>query len=1061
MMDGSGQDNAGKARDTGLAESLQQAQEKLRADEALLRQFIEHVPAAVAMFDKEMHYIMASRRWMTDYHLGERNIIGLSHYEVFPEAPQRWREIHQRCLAGNVERCEEDRFERQDGTVDWLSWDIRPWYAADGSVGGIIMLTEVITERKRVEEELRQSEERFRLLANLAPVGVYQTDAQGRCRYVNERWCEMAGLRPEEALGDGWIRGIHPEDREKICAEWKQMVDSIGRWGLEYRFLNAEGRTTWVLGFVKPFYNAAGELLGYLGANQDITTIRQAANEILELNQSLQRKVEELETLFATVPISIAIAEDPQCRVIRANSVFAKILEISASDNASMSAPPGERPENFRVVLDGKVLPPEELPMQVAAATGNPVSDVEFDVVQDHGRLVRMMGNATPLFDEQGRPRGSIGAFADITALKQAQAALRQSEQRLSMATQAAKIGIWNWDLLKGELTWTARSCELLGLPLDAEQAYPVFLNSVHPEDRQRVDDSLKQTITENREYNTEYRTTWPDGSIHWLHATGHTVYDEAGRLTGLHGVAIDVTGRKQTEEALRQSEAELREAQHLARVGSWTWTQETDTVTWSEELYRIVGRDPKLPAPTYKERVQLYTPESFARLNAAVDQALESGAAYELELELVRPDGTSRWITGRGEAQRDASGRVVMLRGTAVDITERKRAAEALSEANVRLAEADRRKDEFLAMLAHELRNPLAPIRNAVQILRTVGSDRPILQRQHEIIDRQVTHMGCLLGDLLDVSRITSGKIELKRRSLPLHDVLTRAVEIASPLIETGLHSLHNVPPSPRLWIEGDYDRLIQIVGNLLSNAAKYTDTGGEIWLSATREGDQAVIRVQDNGIGIAPELLPHIFELFTQANRSLGRSQGGLGIGLTMVRKLVQMHGGTIEAHSEGLGKGSEFIIRLPALPEVASGEVAEEEPHEPLEEFVPRRILVVDDVIDTARSLAELLELWGHQVSVAYDGPSTLAEVRFFHPDVVLLDIGLPVMDGYEVVRLLRSEHGRSLKIVALTGYGQEYDRQKAHESGFDEHMVKPVDLDALKMILRTGAARRPAP
>ena len=419
-------------------------------------------------------------------------------------------------------------------------------------------------------------------------------------------------------------------------------------------------------------------------------------------------------------------------------------------------------------------------------------------------------------------------------------------------------------------------------------------------------------------------------------------------------------------------------------------------------------------------------------------------------EMQIIRGDGTEATLSASSAPIRDPEGRIIAAILVLEDITDRKKGEETLRKLNEQLAAADQRKDEFLAMLAHELRNPLAPIRNAVQVLRIVGTRDTVIQRQHGIIDRQVTHMARLLGDLLDVSRITRGKIELNRIPLHLSDAILHAIEISTPVIEARQHRLHLTPPPDGLRVEADVDRLAQVIGNLLTNAAKYTEEGGQIWLEAGREGNEAVVRVRDTGLGVESEMLPHMFDLFTQADHSVARSQGGLGIGLTLVKKLVELHGGRVEAHSEGLGKGSEFIVRLPALAdEVQAGKP---EVPEAIVETSPRRILVVDDIPDSAMSLSELLELWGHDVRAAYDGVGALETARAFLPEIVLLDIGMPGMDGYEVARHLREEaNGNVLILVALTGYGQESDRQMTRDAGFDHHLVKPVDMNDLRKLL----------
>jgi signal transduction histidine kinase/ActR/RegA family two-component response regulator len=388
----------------------------------------------------------------------------------------------------------------------------------------------------------------------------------------------------------------------------------------------------------------------------------------------------------------------------------------------------------------------------------------------------------------------------------------------------------------------------------------------------------------------------------------------------------------------------------------------------------------------------------------------------------------------------------------------ERKRAEEALRE-------ADRRKDEFLAMLAHELRNPLAPISNALHVVRLRGDDRDDGVREAwEIMERQVEHMVRLVDDLLDVGRITRGKITLQKQPVDVATVVSRAVEGSRPLIDARRHRLEVVLPAGPLRVEGDPTRLAQVVWNLLNNSAKYTPEGGRITLAAERGRGEVALRVRDTGMGIPAEALPTIFDLFTQAERTLDRAEGGLGIGLTLVRRLTELHGGAVEAHSEGPGRGSEFVVRLPLLPEEAPAAAAA--PRDGRRDRPPprRRVLVVDDNTDSAASLTMLLRLIGHEAHAAHDGRAALGAVEAYRPELVLLDIGLPVLDGYEVARNIRAEAKYDgVVLAALTGYGGEEDRRRSQVSGFDHHLVKPVDLRALQALLaslESPPARQPA-
>jgi CheY-like chemotaxis protein len=378
----------------------------------------------------------------------------------------------------------------------------------------------------------------------------------------------------------------------------------------------------------------------------------------------------------------------------------------------------------------------------------------------------------------------------------------------------------------------------------------------------------------------------------------------------------------------------------------------------------------------------------------------------------------------------------------------ERQRAEEALKE-------ADQRKDEFLAMLAHELRNPLAPIRNAMELFRLKGlaePPSPELQWAREVVERQVQQLTRLVDDLLDVSRISRGKINLLIEPVGLAAVVARAVEISRPLIDARKHHLKSSLPGQAVWVAGDPARLAQVVSNLLNNAAKYTEEGGRIELSVEASCDQAVLRVRDTGVGIAAAILPHVFDLFTQVQGSVSRSEGGLGIGLTLVRSLVEMHGGSVLATSGGLGHGSEFIVRLPLLQEIPAAAGAVGEQPEWARNGPARRILVVDDNQANAELMALLLRLNGHEVRTAYDGPAALDSARGQPPDVVLCDIGLPGMSGLDVARLLRQDPSlKGTLLLALTGYGQDEDRLRSQEAGFNAHLVKPVDLEALQALL----------
>ena len=526
---------------------------------------------------------------------------------------------------------------------------------------------------------------------------------------------------------------------------------------------------------------------------------------------------------------------------------------------------------------------------------------------------------------------------------------------------------------------------------------------------------------------------------------------DASGCVRGVVVMVNDVTGRKAVERALRKSEQMLERSQSSAHVGSWEvdlaaagWSR-PGSVRWSAETFRIFGYEPDSLDLNEAAFVGRIHPDDRDLMRSRADRFTRRAEPYENEYRIVRPDGTVRVLHSWVDFETDAAGAPIRAIGTCQDVTERKRAEQELRD-------ADRRKDEFLAMLSHELRNPLAPILSAVEIIEQAGpAERELRATYQAVITRQVLHMKRLLDDLLDVARVSQGKIQLRRERVELTTLLLQAVEVSRPMIVEKGQTLAIALASEPLPVDADSTRIVQVFANLLNNAAKYTDAGGHIALTSRVERGEAVVSVRDDGTGMGPELLARAFDLFVQETRAVDRAQGGLGIGLTMVRTLVKMHGGSVEALSEGAGWGSELVVRLPlaasppaelAVP-VANGDATTT--------TAPLRVLVVDDNVDAARTLAQFLALSGHRVTLAHDGPAALAAAAALPPQLVLLDIGLPGMDGYTVAARLRGAGHDRAALVAVTGYGQDDDLRRSKAAGFDRHLVKPIDGDALRKLL----------
>lgn len=474
-------------------------------------------------------------------------------------------------------------------------------------------------------------------------------------------------------------------------------------------------------------------------------------------------------------------------------------------------------------------------------------------------------------------------------------------------------------------------------------------------------------------------------------------------------------------------------------REGRFIYVNKALLDLWGMQLADAVGK-------TFFELP--YPPEMAAKLHGQIRQVLETRESLRDETSYTNPAGLTGYYEYIFSPVFGSDGAVEVVAGSTRDISERRRTEEALRDAG-------RRKDEFLAMLSHELRNPLASVGNAVAVLK-IASEPEESEWAVGVIERQTHNLARLIDDLLDVSRITTGKIRLRRAVCDVATILDRACESARPLMTDRKHEFVCTYQPGTLWIEGDAMRVEQIVMNLLTNAAKYTPPMGRIELSAVRQNGNILIAVRDNGMGIAPRRLPEMFELFAQGERSIARSEGGLGIGLTIVRRLAEMHGGRVDAHSEGANRGSTFTVRLPAVAAPVAAPHVPSATH-PKETADFRRVLLVDDNVDTAQALGRLLKRAGHSISLAHDGPQALELARRDSPHAIVLDIGLPGMDGFEVVRQLRQETDCSgALIIAVTGYGQDEDRHRALEAGFDHHLVKPVDVDELKRLLAKSAA-----
>jgi len=639
---------------------------------------------------------------------------------------------------------------------------------------------------------------------------------------------------------------------------------------------------------------------------------------------------------------------------------------------------------------------------------------------------------ASPLRDEQGQIVGCVLVFRDVTEQRKAEIALERSERELSDFFSNASVPL-HWIGPDGVILRANQAeLDLLGYTRDEYVGHHVSRFHV---DRDVIDDALARLFRGDSLKRYPARMRCKNGSIKKVLIDSNSLW-EKGRFVHSRCIMFDVTEQKREEET-RSLLAAIVAASDDAIVSK---TLEGIILSWNEGAQRLFGYT---PAEAVGQSINLIIPSNLREEERQILQRLRQGERIDhFETIRVAKDGRLLDISLTVSPVRDDSGRVIGASKVARDISERKRSEAALRD-------ADRRKDEFLATLAHELRNPLAPIRHALEILLRSEGDSRLFRHATDILGRQLSHMIRLVDDLLDVSRITRDKLQLQKTRVELASLIRHAVEASRPLAEHDQQTIEVALPDQPIYLDADPVRLAQVFSNLFNNACQYTEPGGRIWLTAVRQRGEIVIVVRDSGIGMPTDQLDGIFEMFAQVEHDSERPRRGLGIGLTLVRRLVQLHGGTVTARSEGRGLGSEFEVRLPIL-----------EPHPEIEEpsqlhppdAGTRRILVVDDNRDSADSIATLLQISGHKTFIVHDGLAAVEAAETLHPDVILLDVGLPKINGIEACRRIRSHAwAKGVVIVALTGWGQENDRRSTRDAGFDAHLVKPVDYAELLQLL----------
>jgi len=1008
-------------RDITERQRVEATQRETQAD---IVSTLESITDAFTRFDRDWRVVYVNAEAERMNQQSRADLLGKTLWDMYPALVGTTLETeYRRAVADQVVVEFEHYFE---------PWD--RWYAIKGypTVGsGLAIYLRDITASKRADELLRERTAILKAVTEGSPDPIFVKDREGRMLFANAATLRVIGRSENEVLGRNdteWHDSA--EEAATLMLNDRRIMES-GEGETVEELVSGPSGSRHYLSSKTPLLDAAGAVVGIIGVTRDITERKRSEDTLRENEQRMRLALEGSATGMWDWDVANDIVQwSPECYVI--HGVRVGDFDGTAAAFGQLLHP-GDQERVWTTV-------------GAAMATRSPY-ECEFRIIRPDGevRWVRNLGRA--VHDEHDQPVRMIGTIADMTERKRADEVLRASEERFRALVSATTQIVWTSDasgvVIADSPTWRA----FTGQTVEQRIGWG-WADAIHPDDLPTITAAWHRVVETTTPLSAEYRLRRHDGEYRLTTVRGVPVMDAAGVVREWIGTNVDVADRRQAEDALRESEERYRMATFA--VSDVVWTNNADGL--------MAGEQPGWSAFTGQSQEEYegfgwskaVHPDDAQPTMAAWTEAVAEQRTFIFEHRIHRRDHEWRLCSMRAVPIFRVDGSIREWVGVHTDITEQRQSEEMLRQFAAEMSEADRRKDEFLATLAHELRNPLAPLRNGLEVIKLAGGTDVTIERTRRMMERQLTQMVRLIDDLMDVGRISQGKLELRTERLPLTTILNSAVESTRPLIEQMGHHLIVTSPTQPIMVNADLTRLAQVFVNLLNNAAKYGERGGQIQLHVEVEGGQVVVTVRDTGIGIAADQLPRIFDLFTQVSVSSEKTQGGLGIGLTLVKRLVELHGGVVEARSEGLGKGSQFVVQLPVAIEGAH-------PHSSADTQARHgtsslRILIVDDNRDAAESSAMLLRIMGNDTRTAYDGQAGFDEGEAFRPDVILLDIGLPMLKGYEVSRRVReTSWGAHVVLIAVTGLNKDLNRRRSHDAGFDHHMVKPVDPHALLQIL----------